>query len=151
MRVFAFVFLLLALSACDNPVGYQTDHLEAVEVVVRDASGAELARTVENTRWTGPAAENGLAVPAGGTLGLQVRFITLEGDEVPITARAGLTLRVEWEPEGLAVHEPLGETDKVHGLRAGSTALRLLAWHGTHADFVSPPLDITITGTVFNP
>jgi hypothetical protein len=141
----ALLLALAALAACDNPVGYQTDHLEAVEVVVLDASGAELARTVENRRWVGPAAEAGLAVPAGGTLALRVRFVTLEGDEVPVTARAGLTLRVEWEPEGLVVHEPLGERDELHGLRPGTTTLRLLAWHGSHADFISPPLDVTVT------
>lgn len=138
------VVCVAVLGACDNPVGYQTDHLEAVEVVVRDATGAELARTVENQRWTGPAAEAGLVVPAGEVLTLQVRFVTLEGDEVPVTARAGLSLRVEWEPEGLAVHEPLDTTDRLLGLRAGTTAVRLLAWHGTHADFISPPLTVTV-------
>ena len=140
--------LLLALAAvlcaCDNPVGYQTDHLEAVEVIVLDETGLELARTVENRQWVGPAAEAGLAVPAGRTLGLRVRFVTLDGEEIPVTARAGLTLRVEWEPEGLAVHEPLGDRDEIHGLRPGTTALRLLAWHGTHADFISPPLILTV-------
>ena len=118
-RRLSLLIALLAVAACDNPVGYQTDHLEAVEVIVLDETGLELARTVENRQWVGPAAEAGLAVPAGGTLALRVRFVTLEGDEVPITARAGLTLRVEWEPEGLAVHEPLGERDDLHGLRPG--------------------------------
>lgn len=138
------LLLLLALAACDNPVGYQTDHLEAVEVVVLDASGAELARTVENRVWTGPAAEAGLAVPVGGALDLRVRFVTLDGDEIPITARAGLSVRVEWEPEGFAVHEPLDATDRLLGLRGGQTAVRFLAWHGTHADFISPPLALRV-------
>ena len=83
-------------------------------------------------------------VGAGEVLELRVRFVTLEGEEVPVTARAGLSLRVEWTEEGLAVHEPLGETDRLLGLRSGETALRLLVWHGTHADFISPPLPLRV-------
>lgn len=139
--------LVALLAACDNPITYQTDHLEAVELIVLDATGAELARTVENREWVGPAAEAGLAVPAGETLTLRVRFVTLEGDEVPITARAGLTLRVEWETDGLAVHEAWGERDELHGLQPGTTALRFLAWHESHADFITPPLDLTVTAS----
>lgn len=120
-----------------------TDHLEAVEVIVRDAAGVELARTSENARWTGPAAE-GLTVDAGARLDLRVSFATLDGREVRLSEQPGLTLRVEWETDGLAVHEPLDEGDRLHGLRPGATSLRFLAWHGTHADFVSPPLPITI-------
>jgi hypothetical protein len=135
---------LLALAACDNPIPYETDHLEAVEVILRDAQGAELARTVENRAWAGPAAD-GLRVPAGGTLEIRVSFLTLEGREVSLDAEPGLALRAEWEPEGLAVHEPLGAVDRLHGLRPGATTLRLLAWHGTHADFAAPPLPLIIT------
>ncbi|MFN3596431.1 MAG: hypothetical protein ACK41D_04070 [Rubricoccaceae bacterium] len=147
-RAAALVWAVLALAAagCDNPLTYQTDHLEAVEVVVRDAAGAELARTVENRRWEGPAAEHGLTVAAGTWLELQVTFLTLEGREVQLGVdRRDLSLRVAWDPEGLAVHEPLGARDRLLGLRPGQTALRLLAWHGTHPDFVSPPLRLTIT------
>lgn len=133
----------LVLAACDNPVATTTDHLEAVEVIVRDAAGAELARTSENEQWTGPAAA-GLAVDAGARLDLRVSFATLGGREVRLGEQPGLTLRVEWEVDGFAVHEPLDERDRLHGLRPGATSLRFLAWHGTHADFVSPPLPITI-------
>lgn len=136
---------LVLLAACENPVGYQTDHIEAVEVVLRDpATGSELARTDENRVWTGPMAD-GIRVGAGQTLGLRVRFVTIEGREVGLSTFAGLSLRADWSLKGLAVHEPLDTLDVLHGLRAGETTLRLMVWHGDHADLVAPPLPVTVT------
>jgi hypothetical protein len=135
---------LVLLAACDNPVGYQTDHIEAVEVVLRDpATGFELARTDENRAWTGPMAD-GIRVGAGQALGLRVRFVTIEGREVGLDVFAGLSLRAEWDPDGLAIHEPLDTLDVLHGLRPGQTALRLMVWHGDHADLVAPPLPVIV-------
>lgn len=137
---------LLLLSACENPIAYQTDHLEAIEVVIRDPeTGAELARTDENRVWTGPLAEQGLVLEAGESRELQVTFVTLEGREVGLRAFAGLSLRADWAPEGLALHEPLTGVDVVHALRPGQTKLRLMAWHGDHADLITPPLPVIIT------
>ena len=136
--------LAASLAACDNPVGYQTDHLEAVEMIVRDAAGNELARTDENARWTGPAA-GGLTVASGEVLRLVVTVINLDGREVRPDPAAGLSVRAEWAPEGHAVHEPTDDGDRLLGLRPGTTALRWLVWHGTHADFVAPPLPVTVT------
>jgi len=133
----------LAFAACDNPVATTTDHLEAVEIIVRDTTGVELARTSENERWTGPAA-TGLTIDAGARLDLRISFTTLDGREVRLSEQPNLTLRVESEADGFIVHEPLNERDRLHGLRPGTTSLRFMAWHGTHPDFVSPPLPITI-------
>jgi hypothetical protein len=134
----------LLLAGCENPIAYETDHLEAVEVVLRAADGAELARTVENRTWTGVAAD-GLGVSVGEALDLRVGFVTLDGREVGLTSFDGVSLRAEWEPEGFAVHEPLDTLDLIHGLRPGTTSLRLLAWHGDHADFATPPIPVTVT------
>jgi hypothetical protein len=138
--------LVLTLTACENPIAYQTDHIEAVEVVIRDpATHAELARTDENRTWTGSLAREGLVLAEGESRGLRVTFVTLEGREVELRDLVGLSLRADWSPEGLALHEPLDTVDVVHALRAGQTSLRLMAWHGDHADLVTPPLAVTVT------
>ncbi len=144
LRLAPAALLVLALAACDNPVGYQTDHLEAIEMVVRDASGAEIARTDENARWTGPGA-GGLTVASGETLELAVTVIALDGREIRPDLARGLSVRAEWAPEGHALHEPTDDGDRLLGLRPGTTALRWLVWHGTHADFIAPPLTVTVT------
>lgn len=130
-----------ALAACDNPVRVSTDHLEATEVVVRGERGAVLARTVDNARWDGGP----LVVAEGEAVDVRVAFVDLQGREFTLDARRDHRVRVEWQRDGVGAWEPLDGRERLHGLAAGETAARLLVWHVSHPDFISPWLPVRVT------
>jgi hypothetical protein len=131
---------LAALAACENPVRVTTDHLEATEVVVRGEGGDVLARTVDNARWDAAP----LAIPEGSALNVRVSFVDLQGREFTLDAGRDHRVRVEWQREGIAGWEPVDGSERLHGLAAGETSARLLAWHVTHPDFISPWLPVRV-------
>ncbi|MDF1505958.1 hypothetical protein [Roseisolibacter sp. H3M3-2] len=137
----ALALAALALAACEHPIAIVTPHVEAADVLVRDADGATLARTHDNRRWEGGP----LVARDGAATAVVVELLDFQGRALSDAAsRADVELRLEAEDDGRVAWEPLRGRGLLHGLAAGRTRVRFLVWHQTHADLVTPwiPLEV---------
>ncbi len=127
-------------AACEHPIAVLTPHVEAADLEVRDAGGALLARTRDNRAWEGAP----LVLTDGETRTLRVTPLDLEGAPVRLDGRAGVDVRAEAEPAAALVWEPRAGEARLTALAAGPARIRLLVWHETHADLVTPWLDVVV-------
>jgi hypothetical protein len=134
------------VAACDHPIAIVTPHVEAADVVLRDlasdgAAGTVVARTRDNRRWEGAA----LAVADRAARPLAVELLDFQGRPVTgLDARGDVELRLESETPGVVAWEPRRGHGVLHALAPGATRVRVLVWHGTHADLVTPWLDARV-------
>lgn len=144
MLCLSAAFLLSACGDDDNPVdGDHDEHAEAFGVVVLD-SGAEIARdeagTVTGEIEVGVERETAL---------LSVRFLAEDGD---LFTPDDDDETLGWEIADTSIadvehHEEDGAWRfHVAGHVAGVTTIRIQINHGDHADFVSRPIEIHVTG-----
>ncbi|MGV3711136.1 MAG: hypothetical protein ACO1Q7_20110 [Gemmatimonas sp.] len=136
----ALVSALTFLAACDNPVQSSSSHIEATEMVLRDSTGAQLARTHNNTQWIGDS----LRSRVGQAPIVRVSMLDIRGEEFSLDAFTTHSVRVESEPANLVMWEPFGSYGKLTGLAAGSGRVRILIWHITHPDFVTPWMPVAV-------
>ncbi len=137
----------LGAAACEHPIAIVTPHVEAADVLVRDTTGALLARTHDNRRWEGGP----LVVRDGAPTAVLVELLDFQGRSLAEAgARADVELRLEAEHDGRVLWEPLRGRGLLHGLSAGPTRVRFLVWHQTHADLVTPwlPLEVRASASV---
>ena len=136
-------------SACEHPIAVVTPHAEVADVVLADARGTTLARTRDNRRWEGGP----LVLCDGRALDLRPVLLDFQAAAVNLAGRRDVTLRAEPDGAPLVVWEPLGTaagagatsvSGRLIGAAPGSTRLRFLVWHVTHADLVTPWLDVVV-------
>jgi hypothetical protein len=135
---------IAAVTACTNPVSPGSPHLEAVDVRIIDRSAQVLAATDDNARWTGGP----LALPAADSLPLRVEFLDLFGAPFTLEGRREHTLRGEIEAPRIAQWESRDGRGTLRALMVGVTRVRFHIWHGTHADFTSPWLEVRVTSPI---
>ncbi|MEK9501810.1 hypothetical protein [Gaopeijia maritima] len=123
-----------ALAACEHPVALTSAHVEAMDVILRDTTGVELARTVDNAEWAGGALQGSVRAPTA----IAVSFLDIHGNEFDLGARPDASLRVETRPEGGATWEHFGRWGLLHPTRSGAMQLRFIVWHIDHPDLVTP-------------
>ena len=129
--------------SCRNPVSPGSEHLEAVELRITDASGRVVAGTIDNARWTGGP----LRVAGGETLGVRAEFTNVFGEVFTLEGRREHTLRGEVEAPRMATWSTTDGRGQLVGVLVGTTRIRFHIWHGTHADFSSPWLEVQVTPT----
>jgi hypothetical protein len=122
-----------------------TPHVEAADLEVRDAGpdgapGALLARTRDNRRWEGGP----LVLADRQARTLRVTALDFQGAPIRLDGRAGVDVRAEVEPAAALVWEPRTGEARLTPLAAGPARIRLLIWHETHADLVTPWLDVVV-------
>jgi hypothetical protein len=139
------VLVACALLACRNPVSPGSEHLEALEVRVRNARGEQLAATVDNTRWIGGP----LRLTRGDTMALLAEFTDVFGAPFTLEGRREHTLRAEVEAPRVASLSTSDGRGRLVGLSTGTTRVRLHIWHLTHADFSSPWLEVVVSPETF--
>jgi hypothetical protein len=134
--------LLLAgvASACEHPIGIITPHIEAADLIVADSTGAVLARTQYNRAWL----PDSLVVTAGVPLRVTITPVDFRGQFIDVTGRQDISFRMEAEDGALFQWEPMRGFGWVRPFAAGATRVRILIWHETHADFVTPWLRLVI-------
>jgi len=135
---------MLALSACTNPVTPSGDHLEAIELTLQSAQDSVLASTRDNSRWIGGP----LRVMASADMPLRAVFLDVYNEPFTLEGRRDHTLRVDIEAPSVARWETVGGHGHLRGLQSGITRIRFHIWHGTHADFTSPWLELRVQSTV---
>lgn len=134
--------LLLALGpgACEHPLGVVTPHVEAADLLVHDGSGTLLARTEFNRTWS----VERLDLTDGSPLELRLVPVDFRSEPIDVEARSDLSFRVEAEEGALVQWEPQRGFGWLRPFGSGTTRIRFLIWHGDHADFVTPWLELRI-------
>jgi hypothetical protein len=132
--------LVLLVTACEHPIAVVTPHVEAADVIVRTTGGIEVARTVENRSWQGGP----IVLTDGVPQRYVVVFVDFQGREFTLDERRDLDVRMEAENESLVVWEPQTGFGQIIPFGVGTTRVRFLAWHQSHADFITPWISVTI-------
>lgn len=130
----------LILAACDHPLGVVTPHIEAADLLVYDGSATLLARTEFNRTWS----VDGLTLSDGSPLELRLVPVDFRSNPIDVEARSDLSFRMEAEDGALVQWEPQQGFGWLRPFGTGSTRIRFLIWHGDHADFVTPWLELLI-------
>jgi hypothetical protein len=141
LRVIFAVTMLAGVAACEHPIAVVTPHAEVADLVFADsASGTVLARTTDNRTWSGAP----LHVCVDQPLTLVPQAIDFRGLPVDLVSRRDLEIRGE-AADPIVAWEPLRGRGRLIPLAAGTTRIRFLVWHLTHADLVSPWMDVIVS------
>jgi hypothetical protein len=139
-RALPGLLLFTLAAACEHPIAVVTPHAEVADLVLTDAvTRQEVARTTDNRTWSGAPLE--LCVDRTRTL-LPVP-LDFRGAPVDLVSRRDLEVRAE-AADPLVAWEPLRGRGQLHPLAPGRTRLRFLVWHLTHADLVTPWLEVLV-------
>lgn len=130
----------LMLTACEHPIAVVTPHAEVADLVFADsASGVVVARTTDNRSWSGAP----LQLCADEVRTLVPQPLDFRGGPVDLVSRRDLEIRGESQ-DAIVAWEPLRGRGRLFALAPGTTRIRFLVWHLTHADLVSPWLEVTV-------
>lgn len=142
-RLLAILVLGAASTACEHPIAVVTPHAEAADLVLVDSIGAQVVvETRDNREWRGGP----LTVCEGETRTLVPRVLDFRGAAIDLLARRDLDVRGEVDRPN-AAWEPLRGRGRLSGLAAGRTRMRFLLWHLTHADLITPWIDVDVLPT----
>jgi hypothetical protein len=138
--------VVLMLAACEHPIGIVTPHIEAADLIVTDSTGVVLARTQYNRSWL----PDSLVVTEGQPLRVTMTPVDFRGKLIDVSGRRDISFRMEAENTALFQWEPQRGYGWIRPFAPGETEARILIWHDTHADFVTPWLRLIVrpaTGT----
>lgn len=141
-RLFGALGLLavITLTACEHPIAVVTPHAEVADLVFSDsASLAVVVRTTDNRSWSGGP----LHLCADDVRTLVPQALDFRGVPVDLISRRDLEIRGE-SADPNVTWEPLRGRGRLLALAPGATRVRFLVWHLTHADLVSPWLDVIV-------
>jgi hypothetical protein len=132
--------LALSLLACEHPIAVVTPHAEVADLVFTDSiTRVEVARTTDNRSWSGAP----LQLCSDDVRTLVPVALDFRGVPVDLVSRRDLEIRSE-SADARVTWEPLRGRGRLFALAPGATRVRFLVWHQTHADLVSPWLDVIV-------
>lgn len=138
--VLAVTLATAALAGCEDATGSDDDHEEAFGMVITNQNNVALASVNAQRQVTGT-----LTVQAGADQHLRVYFLDEDGARFEVDDDDGEELR--WTVANTAVAE-IAAHDGHHDLEgkaAGNTTVVFQIWHGSHSDYDSPAIPITVT------
>lgn len=139
-RLLAAVSSLCLMTACEHPIAVVTPHAEVADLVFTDSATTSLvARTTDNRTWD----QSALHLCAGAVRTLMAQPLDFRGLPVDLVSRRDLEIRGEATTPNV-VWEPLRGRGRLIALAEGRARIRFLVWHLTHADLVSPWLDVVV-------
>jgi hypothetical protein len=128
------------LTACEHPIAVVTPHAEVADLVFIDSTTSRVfMRTTDNRAWNASP----LVLCEGDTHTLVPQPLDFRGMPVDLVSRRDLEIRGESQ-DAIVAWEPLRGRGRLFGLAPGTTRVRFLVWHLTHADLVSPWLDVLV-------
>ncbi|WP_396221384.1 hypothetical protein [Gemmatimonas sp.] len=134
------VLAALALLACEHPIAVVTPHAEVADLVFSDSTTrAVVMRTTDNQAWSGGP----LQLCADEVRTLVPQALDFRGLSVDLVSRRDLEIRGESSGPNV-IWEPLRGRGRLIALAPGTTRVRFVVWHITHADLVSPWLDVIV-------
>lgn len=131
---------LLVFAACEHPIEIVSPHIEAADLAVLASNGTLITQTQFNRTWTVGA----MQLRDGSDTDVILVPIDFRGRAIDLTERPEISFRMEAENPALVQWEPLTGHGLLRPFGTGTTRIRFLIWHRTHADFVTPWLDIEI-------
>lgn len=139
-RLLTTLSSLLMMTACEHPIAVVTPHAEVADLVFADsATNSVVMRTTDNRVWN----QSPLQLCAGEIRTLVPQAIDFRGVPIDMESRRDLEIRGE-STDAAVLWEPLRGRGRLTALAAGTTRVRFLVWHLTHADLVSPWLDVVV-------
>ncbi|HEX2189017.1 MAG TPA: hypothetical protein VHG51_08990 [Longimicrobiaceae bacterium] len=126
-------------AACDSSTEPDHDHDEAVGLVVLDHATEETLVTVNSSRQV----TGSLSVQAGQERSIEVWFVGEDGDRFVPEGDHSLGIAIA-DPSRASIHMH-GDHGHFEGLLAGSTTVVFSIVHGSHSDYDSPAIPITVT------
>lgn len=140
VALFASAAAALTLLGCEHPIAVVTPHAEVADLVFTDSvTQVEVARTTDNRSWSGAPVQ----LCDDEVLTLVPVALDFRGVPVDLVSRRDLEIRGESADANVA-WEPLRGRGRLLALAPGATRVRFLVWHQTHADLVSPWLDVVV-------
>jgi hypothetical protein len=135
-----FALCAFVVLGCEHPIAVVTPHAEVADLVFTDSlTAAVVMRTTDNRTWSGAPVQ--LCVDDVRTLVPQP--LDFRGLPVDLVSRRDLEIRGE-SADPIVLWEPLRGRGRLTALAPGTTRMRFLVWHLTHADLVSPWLDVVV-------
>jgi len=139
-RLLTALTSLLMMTACEHPIAVVTPHVEVADLVFADSATSTLVmRTTDNRAWN----QSPLQLCAGDARTLVTQALDFRGVPVDLVSRRDLEIRGE-SADANVLWEPLRGRGRLTALASGSTRVRFLVWHLTHADLVTPWLDVIV-------
>lgn len=139
-RLIALVAGSITLTACEHPIAVVTPHAEVADLVFSDSgSAAVVMRTTDNRTWS----VSPLVLCEGEIRALVPQPLDFRGALVDLVSRRDLEIRGESVAPNV-LWEPLRGRGRLAALAPGNTRIRFLVWHQTHADLVTPWLDVQV-------
>lgn len=141
-RILAAVGIALVGAGCsDDPTDPGDDHGDPVAVELYDRDTGELLAASHEDHWDGEFPE----LTPGDELEVDAVFLDEDDNSLPLDdefeVRADLA---EGAPEGILEVEAHGDHLDFEALAEGETAVLILYWHGSHADWESPALSVQV-------
>ena len=146
-RLAALLTLILALGACDHPLGHDHDHLQARGVVITDLAGQTLAET-HGSHWHYRGGGSDLHLHRGEELDVRIWFVDPAGQRFQLAGQRDYQLVVQVADPAVARYDGHGDHGHFEGLAVGRTTAVIHLWHGAHPaghpDYSSPPLTLDV-------
>ncbi len=140
-RLALAVLLSAGIAACDSSTGPDDHgHDDAVGLVVLDRATKDTLAAVNAARQV----TGGLTVGVGEDRAVEVWFLSEDGDRFqPDGDHHTLGVRVGDDTvAGIHAH---GDHLDLEGLKAGTTTVVFSVVHGSHDDYTSPAIPVTVT------
>lgn len=131
----AFTFSI----GCSHPIEILRPHAHVAELGLFEQDTILLAQTVHNESWTGS-----IEITALEDHKITVVAYDFEGGVVSLLDHEDIEIRMEVEDQGMAAWEPWDGYGLLHGFRPGTTRVRFLVWHVSHADLITPWLELSV-------
>jgi len=139
-RLALAVLLSAGIAACSSSTGPNDhEHGEAVGLVVVDRATRDTLATVNASRQV----TGGLEVEVGDDRALEVWFVDEDGDSFQPDG-AHLTLGIRVADEAVAGIHAHGDHLDLEGLKVGTTTVVFAVVHGSHDDYTSPAIPVTV-------
>jgi hypothetical protein len=138
---------VLLLAGCEHPIAIVTPHIEAADLLVANSAGTVLTRTEFNRTWS----VDSLVLRDGEPLRVLFTPLDFRGQPIDVAERGDISYRLEIEHAALLQWEPQRGFGWIRPFGTGDTRVRILIWHISHADFVTPWLRVVVTPPAATP
>lgn len=105
-----------------------------------DRQTDEVVADVHDDHWHGELP----TIPVDDRVSLGAIVEDEDGDEIPLSEKYELRVRLEDDADDIVSFEYHGDHVHLLGEEEGESVVVFQVWHGDHADYETPPIDVTV-------
>ncbi|MBA4160207.1 MAG: hypothetical protein H0X65_22515 [Gemmatimonadetes bacterium] len=150
LALLAVVPLVILIAGCGRHPNSPADHATPASVELLNRSTGDRLAWTDGT-GAGKNWDGGLPhISVGDELAVNVRFLRANGTEIPLGGQYTVRARLAEQAEGgagtpgIVQLENHGDHVDITGLADGETRIVFMLWHGSHADFTAPPIEVEV-------